>query len=142
MKKRRINFKYSKEEVLGFLKTNIATSILIGLVLLFITIGNSFVVGALIGGYLGAKQLEKSSKDFSTAHLVLGASVGAVLGGSILIFSVAIGRFFYMIGSMLGAIAGCGAVIVFSGEMTGKITHKVMDSPIMSRVLEKNIKKK
>jgi len=130
-KSSKISFRYNQEAILRFLKTNIATSILIGLVILFIVAGNPFVVGALIGGYLGAKRTENLHKTFSTTPLILGASIGAILGGITLIFSVAIGSFFHTIGGILGVLSGAGAIIAFSGDLTEKITYKLMSLSVM-----------
>ena len=123
----KMKFKYSQEDIIEFLQTNVAASILIVLVILFIVIGSPFVVGALIGGYFGAKRAEKLRIISSSLNpLILGASIGAVLGGIILIFSVSIGQYFHTIGGILGALAGVGAIVAFSGDLTEKITSKLM----------------
>jgi hypothetical protein len=123
----KMKFKYSQEDIIEFLETNVAASILIALVILFIVIGSPFVVGALIGGYFGAKRAENLRIISSSLNpLILGATIGAVLGGIILIFSVSIGRYFHTIGGILGALAGVSAIVAFSGDLTEKITSKLM----------------
>ena len=131
-KTKEYNFMYSKKEMFQFLKTNTAVSILIALVILFIAIGNSFVVGALIGGYLGAKRSENSHGLSSNLSIIYGVSVGAVIGGIIMVLSVTVGDFFHTIGSILGAIVGFVAIVVFSGDLTEKVTTKLMNLSFIS----------
>jgi hypothetical protein len=121
----KIRFKYSQKEIIDFLKANTTTAILIAFVLLIITLGNSFVVGALMGGYLGANRAEKLYKHLSTGYLVLGASIGAVLGGTFLITVVTIGSFLHMIASLLAAVAGWIAIVAFSGDITENVMNRL-----------------
>jgi ABC-type multidrug transport system fused ATPase/permease subunit len=126
------NFKYSQKDILQFLQTNTAVSILIALVILFIAIGNAFVVGALIGGYFGAKKGEKLHEVSSNFSIILGTSIGAILGGITLVLAVKVGSFFHIIGSILGAVVGFVAIVVFSGDLTEKLSHKLMNLSFIS----------
>jgi len=141
-KESKIKFKYSQEEIFSFLKTNTGVSIVIAIILLFIAIGNPFVIGAVIGGYLGAKRTEELHKNSSNTPLILGASIGGILGGSFLVFSVALGSFFHMLGSILGAFAGTGAIIAFVGDLTARVSLRLMKFSFSKNTSKKDVIKK
>ncbi|NRA73224.1 MAG: hypothetical protein HRU36_00555 [Rickettsiales bacterium] len=126
-KNSKFTLRFNKTEIISFCKKNTAVAILIALAALFIAIGNSFVVGALIGGYIAAKQSEKLNSSSNSSLLILTTSIGAVLGGFILMISVLVGAFFHTIGGIVGLFVGGTAIAAFFGDLTTKIAFKLQN---------------
>lgn len=100
----------------------------LGILAIIIALGNPFVIGAILGGFLSVRKTESSFKksDLCETHIILSLIIGAILGGVTVLSCVFFGSFFGTTGIVLGSIAGSAITLAFIANLSKLIISEVM----------------
>lgn len=115
--------------LLELIKRRPGISLVASVLIILLALRNPFVIGAILGGFLGVKKVEKIYKqhEFHDMPVIIALITGSILGGLFVISMVAGGNFFLGdVGGFSGAIIGTLATAVFAGCITERIVGEVM----------------
>ena len=118
-----------KHSMMGLIKARPGASLVLGILTILLALTNPFVIGAILGGFLGVRKVEKNYKDhdFQDMPVIVALIIGSILGGLFTISVVGIGQsLFDKIGMFLGAVIGTSVTTLFAGYITERIVRELM----------------
>jgi hypothetical protein len=126
------------EEVLIMIKRYPGTSLALGVLSVLFGCGNPFVMGAILGGFLSAKQIENLKQKHIELQMILTVITGAMLGGLSIVCTVLVGAHLGSMGCLLGSLTGVVFTTLFIGQASVFIVDKIIQGKYKLKV-SKNI---
>lgn len=134
------DIKSGHKDIMEPIKRRPGFCLALGVLAIIIALGNPFVVGAILGGFLSVRKTENSFKkpDLCEIHVILSLIIGAILGGITVLSSVFFGSFFGTAGIVLGSITGIAATLVFITNLSKLIVSEIMNLHLFDATLKRS----